>query len=194
MNTVPRLLVPFLCAFLAGPAFIFLHEWGHYIMARSLGWRARMHYAETKFDVPSEKFSPRNDMLVSSAGPFLGAVVATAGFVYLHRSRRHRPQAIATFGDWVATTCVLNVGRWLRCFAGSPSRPVPDDEAYISRAMGLPGWFLPYFLGVVAIIVIVATIRLHPPRARLVPFLASAVGGVAGAVLWMNVAGPILLP
>jgi hypothetical protein len=47
---------------------------------------------------------------------------------------------------------------------------MPDDEAYLSRAMGLPGWLLPYFLGVVAVIAVVATIRLHPPGDRLLPF------------------------
>jgi len=101
---------------------------------------------------------------------------------------------MATPGDWVATSFVLNVGRWLRSFAGPPSRSMPEDEAFISRAMGLPAWLLPYFLGAVAIIAVVATIRLHPPGDRLIPFLALGIGGVAGAFLWMKVVGPFLLP
>jgi hypothetical protein len=60
--------------------------------------------------------------------------------------------------------------------------------------MGLPGWLLPYFLGLVAIVVIFATIRLHPPGDRLMPFLAWSVGGVVSALLWMRVVGPFLLP
>jgi hypothetical protein len=195
MNTVQRFLIPFLCAFVAGPTFLVLHEWGHFIAGRSLGWSAKLHYAETQVELPNEKFSRRSEVLFSSAGPLLQAILAAAGFLCLRRSRLHRLKAVATTGDWVATSFVLaNVGRWFRCLAAPPSRPMPDDEAYISRAMGQPGWLLPYLLGAVAIIAVVATIRLHPPGDRLMPFLAWSVGGVVGALLWMKVVGPFLLP
>jgi hypothetical protein len=194
MNTLLRLLVPFLCAFVASPAFIVLHEWGHFMAGRTLGWNPKLHYAETRFDVPKEKFTQRGMVISTSAGPLLQAVLGTAGFLCLRRSRLHRLEATATPGDWVATTLALNFGRWLRSFAATPSHPMPDDEAYISRAMDLPAWLLPYFLGVVAVVAIVATIRLHPPGARLMPFLSLGAGGGLGALLWMKVAGPFLLP
>ncbi len=191
MNKAQRLLLPFFCALLAGPVFIVLHEWGHVMAARSVGWGAKLQFAETRFDVPKEKFTQRRNVLVTIAGPLVQILLAVAGFLWLRTSRVHRLSTVVTPGDWVATTLVLNVGRWLRSFAGSPSHPLSDDEAFISRAMGLPGWLLPYFLGLVAI---VATIRLHPPGARLIPFLTWSVGGVVGFFLWMKVAGPFLLP
>jgi hypothetical protein len=190
MNKAQRLLLPFFCGFLAGPVFIVLHEWGHFMAARSIGWGAKLHFAETQFDVPKEEFTQRRIVLVSSAGPLVQILLAAAGFLWLRTSRVHRLSTVVTPGDWVATTLALNVGRWLRSFTG----PLSDDEAFISRAMGLPGWLFPYFLGLVAIVAIVATIRLHPPGARLIPFLTFSVGGMVGAFLWMKVAGPFLLP
>ena len=194
MSKAQRLLLPFFCAFLAGPVFTVLHEGGHFMAARSLGWSAKLHFAQTQYDVPKEEFTWRRDMWVSIAGPLVQILLAAAGFLWLRTSRMHRVSTVATPGDWVATTLVMNVGRWLRCFTSSPSHPSPDDEAYISRAMGLPGWLLPYLLGLVALVALVVTIRLHPPGARLIPFSSFGVGAMIGFFLWMKVAGPLLLP
>jgi hypothetical protein len=77
---------------------------------------------------------------------------------------------------------------------GLAFHPLPDDEAWISRAIGLPGWLLPYSLGAIAIAVLIATVRLHPPKSRFMPFLGLGVGGVLGSLLWMELVGPALLP
>src|SRR5262249_46052093 len=156
-----------------------LHECGHVLAGRSIGWPAKVHYADSSFDVPKDKFSPRNNALVTIAGPLVNALLGASGFLWLLASRIRRRDAKATPADWVATTLAMNAGRWLRCFAGSPTHPMPDDEAWLSRAIGLPGWLLPYCLGVIAVVVIVATIRLHPPESRPMPFLSFGLGGIA---------------
>jgi len=124
----------------------------------------------------------------------MSTLLAASGFLWLRASRIRRLQSIPTFTDWVATTLIMNAGRWLRCLAGSPSHPLPDDEAWISRAIGLPGWLLPYSLGAIAIAVLIATVRLHPPKSRFMPFLCLGVGGALGSLLWMELVGPALLP
>jgi hypothetical protein len=182
------------CAFLLSPTFIVLHECGHVLAGKSIGWPAKLHYGDSQFDVPKDKFSHRKNVLVTTAGSLVSTLLAVSGFLWLRASRIQRRVAVATPAEWVATTLVMNVGRWLRTFAGSPIHPMSDDEAFISKAMGLPGWFLPYCLGAIAVVVVVATIRLHPPGGRLMPFLSLGLGGVVGSLLWMKVLGPFLLP
>jgi hypothetical protein len=103
-------------------------------------------------------------------------------------------EAAATPGDWLATSLALNAGRWLRGFIGPPAHPQPGDEAFLSQAMGLPQWFLPYSLGLFALIALIAIIRLHPRGNRLVPFSSMLLGGVIGCFVWTRVVGPLLLP
>jgi hypothetical protein len=59
----------------------------------------------------------------------VGAVLPVVGFLLLRRLRMHRREAALTPGDWLATSLVLNAGRWLRCLASPPFHPQRKDEA-----------------------------------------------------------------
>ena len=195
LQSVKKHLVPFLCGLLLGPTLILLHECGHCAAGAFLGWRVKLHYAESDFNAPKGRLTQQKDLLVTSAGPLLGAVMALAGFFWLRRLREHRLAAAVGPADWLATTLlVFNTGRWFRCVTGPPSNPMPNDEAWISRGVGLPAWLLPYLLGLIALIVLIATIRLHPRGSRCLPFLSLGLGGVTGTLLWMKIVGPLLLP
>lgn len=195
MNRARTFLLPLLCGLLAAPTFIVLHECGHFLAGKSLGWSATLHYAESQFAGPQDALTQRREMWMSCAGPLMNTLLAASGFLWLRRSRIHQLQGMPTSADWLATTTVvMNAGRWLQCLAYSPAHPLPDDEAWISRAVGLPGWLLPYSLGAIFIVVLIATIRLHPPGNRLAPFLYLAAGAVLGSLLWLKALGPMLLP
>jgi hypothetical protein len=190
MSTSRKCLVPFLCAFVACPAFIFLHELGHYLAGACLGFGGKLHYAS----VSGIMLTWQADALLVSAGPLVQAALAVAGFLWLRRLRGHCREAAPTLGDWLATSLALNAGRWLRAFTGPPSHPQPRDETLVSQAIGLPAWFLPYLLGLLAVIALIATMRLHPPGGRSLPFLSLGLGGAIGIHLWMRLVGPFLLP
>src|SRR5437016_545964 len=129
-------LVPFLCGLVTCPAFILLHECGHYVAGYCFGLSAKLHYAETGFTSPEGKVTQHAEVLVTSAGPLLGVILATLGFLWLRRLRMHRIEAASTAADWLATSLlVFNAGRWLRAFAGTPLHPLPTDEAFLSRAI-----------------------------------------------------------
>ena len=194
MNRARKFLLPFLCGLLAAPVFIVLHECGHFLAGKSLRWHTRLHYAKTTFYGTKDQLTQRGNFWVTSAGPLMSTLLAASGFLWLRSSRIHRLQAIPTFADWVATTLVTNTGRWVRCLAYSSNHPQPDDETWISRAMGLPGWLLPYFLGAITIALFIATVRLHPPGSRLKPLLCLAAGGAIGSLIWIQILGPFLLP
>jgi hypothetical protein len=174
----------------ACPAFVFLHELAHYIAGACLGFGGKLHYGQ----VTGIRLTWQSDALVTAAGPLLQAGLAVAGFVWLCNLRRERREAAPTLDDWLATTLALNAGRWLRGLTGPPSNPQPPDEALLSRAIGLPSWFLPYLLALAAVIALIACVRLLPPGGRLLPFLSMGLGGAIGIHLWMNIVGPFLLP
>src|SRR6267378_824040 len=100
-----------------------------------------------RYSAPKEKLTLQANVLVTCAGPLVGAVLVVAGFVLLRTARKHRIEGAPTLADWLATSLALNAGRWLRGFTGPPSHPQPADEAFVSQALGLPKWFLPYSLG-----------------------------------------------
>ncbi len=174
------------------PAFVFLHESGHYLAGRALGFDVRMHFARTTFNASHGQM--KYDVLVAAAGPVATAVLGVAGYLWLRSLRRHRLAEAPTLVDWLVTCLAMNLSRWLRALANPPSHPQPDDEAGVSRALGLPQWLLPYVLGVLSVIALVAIIRLHPPGSRLVPFCCLMLGGCLGVFLWFRLVGPFLLP
>ncbi len=186
--------VPFLCALVASPLFVLLHELAHYAAGACLGFSVNLHYSQVNGTMPEKALGGRGEALQAIAGPLLQAALTVAGFLWL-ASRRHRRDAPLTSGDWLATILVaLNAGHWLRGFLGSPDQPQLVDEARVSEIAGLPRCFLPYLLGSLAVVAILAAMRLHPPGARLAPFLCVGLGGGIGFFLWMKVLGPSLLP
>lgn len=193
MTAAKRCVALFFFACVIFPSFIFVHECGHYLAGYCLGFHVEMHYAGVLSSDPQGKHAALKGTVVCAAGPLVNAILAATGFVWLRHLRKHRVDSAVTTVDWFATALAINAGRWLRA-ASLPSNPQPPDEAFLSRAMSLADWCLPYFLGVTAIVVIIAVIRLHPPGERLVPFASLFLGGVVGVFLWMHFVGPFLLP
>ena len=193
-NLVRKIILPFLCGILILPSFIFLHEGGHWLAARTLGLQATLHYRETQVSGHAGSSLVFKNEMVSLAGPLVNFVLMLCGFFWLKTLRRKNASGPPGIWDWVATSLALNAGRWLRSVFSLPTNPQPPDEARLSQMIHCPGWLLPYILGLLAITVIVMSIRLHPRGSRLVPFVAIFAGGMIGTLLWMNVVGPALLP
>ena len=120
-------------------------------------------------------------------------LIGGAGLLWLYRLRQTRRTETVTWRDWVATWCALNAGRWIGSPFSTAAVPTPD-ELVLLRASGLPVALGLALLGVVAAAAVVATVRLHPARSRLLPFAYGFVGGSAGMELWLHGLGPRLLP
>ncbi len=191
-DRIKRIFIPFFFGILLAPLFIVLHEGGHYLAAAALGFQPRLHYGEISADFSRNR---RGSTLLTGAGPAAQAILAGGGFLWLYR-RRHNCRTKPAGGlDWLATWMSLNVGRWL---AGSLSYPLSGtqlrDEALVFRVCGIPKWHGFSCLSLLSLIVIVLTIRLHPPRSRLIPFSFACIGGLVGVNLWLRWIGPVLLP
>jgi hypothetical protein len=175
------------------PVVILLHECGHYIAATALGFSSYFHFAETGIRLP-QPTPPHILCLTVGAGPAVEALLTSVGSFWLRHLRKNRLQSVATYADWLATFLILCAGRWLRAFASAPSNPMPSDEAKLSANFGLPSWFLPYLLALMALAILMAAISLHPRGNRLVPFASAILGMAVGIVVWLKIIGPRILP
>ena len=189
-----KTLIPFLSGLVLFPAFIVVHECGHALAGLGFGLKTKLHYAVTTFTGSQHQLTPTAHLLITVAGVMVGVVLMVVGLVWLWKRRQDRRSEPATLLDWLATSLAMNAGRWLRGLTGPPSNPQPTDEAFISKAMGLPPWLLPYCLTLMALIIVVAIIRQHPAGQRLLPFSAMMLGGFIGCGLWIGMIGPIILP
>jgi hypothetical protein len=192
LNT--KTIIPFLSGLILFPSFIVAHECGHALASLGFGLKTKLHYALTTYQGTREQITPTVNLLITTAGVMVAVVLMALGFGWLWKRRRNRRSEPATALDWFATSLALNALRWLRGFTGTPSNPQPDDEALMSKALGLPSWLLPYCLALMALIVSVAIIRQHAAGQRLLPFSAIMLGGCIGCALWMWLIGPIVLP
>ena len=184
-----RYLVPFFCALLASPAFIVLHELGHYAAGACLGLGGTFHYAGVNMAIPEERLTRSADFIHASAGPLVNAALAVSGLLWLYRLRRDRRDAPPVLKDWLATTLVLCAGRWTGL---APTRL--GDEKHLSQIFGVPVWVFPTVLGLFALFAFTLMFRLHPRGRRLFPFLAAGAGGMIGLLLWLKLLGPFVLP
>lgn len=191
MRTAMKYLVPFWVAFVVCPSFIVLHELAHLGAGTWLGFEGQLHYAKVTGTIPAEKNTPQANLFHTAAGPLAQALLTIVGFLGLYRLRKNRRFAHATPLDWLATTLILNAGRWVSGLAGPP-RCI--DERQISAILGMPAWLLPVVLGPLAIIPLVMAIRWHAPGSRLIPFACLILGASASAFVWFRFLGPFLLP
>lgn len=187
-------LIPLLIGFFVAPFFIVLHEGGHFFVAKILHIPAELHYSATTVHY-SRLPPPPKDRWVTAGGPLVQVLAGGAGLLWLYRRRQDRRSEPANPADWLATWTALNGGRWVAGFVPAVLAPTRlGDEVLLIEAIGLPRWLGLILIGLFGCALLVATIRLHPRGARLVPFTYAFVGGFAALNLWLHWLGPRILP
>ncbi len=188
------MVIPCLCGLLLAPVFIVLHEGGHVLASIPFGLSPILHYGKVTYHA-SLANSPHANWAISAAGPLVQVLLAGGGLLWLYERRRQRRVAPATCLDWVATSLTFNSGRWMAGGAGtSVVGTALKDEMVLSGALGIPSWCLISLLTLAGFCVFIATIRLHPPGSRLLPFVCAGIGGFIGVKVWLHGLGPLLLP
>lgn len=173
---------------LFAPILILLHETGHYLMACSLGHRARFSYNEVIFFFG--RLDPHERFLFILAGPSVEALFACIGIAGLLRCRRSVP-GLASIRFWILTAFSLGALRWLRVTL----EPQPaSDESHLSVMMGAPPFLLPVILLVPALAAAVTMLQIHRRNRSLLPFGAGFIAAFVTWILWMTVVGPALFP
>jgi len=195
-----RLLAYLICGFIiATVAGTLTHEFGHYIIARSLGYKAHISYAYTSHDTATG----RDSFLITLGGPAQTMLTGTVAFVLLFIFRRpFSSMNSLSFKRWLLIFIALF---WLRQVAnffvwlmgnliGKNFEHAPD-EINLSRYLNLPDWSIIFSSAILgAIILSVIIFKFIPIQQRLTFIISGMAGGVLGFIFWILLLGPVILP
>jgi hypothetical protein len=176
------------------------HEAGHYAVARLLGYQAKIGYAYTEWGhVRTEK----DFMLLLAGGPletfFVGAV--GSGILYFKRRSFYHAEKLST-GQWTIIFLSLfwlrqavNLITWVTGYFINGEFSHRGDEIRLARYLKFPDWSIVVYTAVISLLAFYWVFTTFIPRNSRVTFLLSGiVGGIAGYIIWLFVAGPVLMP
>ncbi len=198
------LVIGFIVATTVG---VLSHEGGHYLAARYYGFaEVHMRYNSTSWQCthsPCNAATERQHITITAAGPLQTILAGTLGIVLLFTSRnRFKRKAELNLPQWC---CVFLALFWLREISNllrefyllnfTTGHNFSGDEFLLSSYFGWGPWLLSVLLGVLAVFILFAIIFVFvPARQRFTFMLSGLFGGVAGAVLWLGILGPRLMP
>ena len=174
------------------PAIILAHEFGHYSYARICGHQARIRTARTDWTGEFKNKAEQRHFSVrcALAGPVVELSLATLGsswlYVYVRRRRRAQPIALAV---WPASLCCTAGFRWFKiALQGSTT-----DEAELSSWLGFHWQTLPLLLLPLSLAYLAVLLYSHFRLNTWVDLSFGVIGGIAGGLVWLYIAGPALL-
>jgi hypothetical protein len=178
------------------------HEWGHYMVARSLGYKVAINYAST-YLTEGPYPTPAHLFRITLGGPVQTMLTGTVGLLLLflfRKSFQSRQQLsfpqwglifITLF--WLRQTANLAVGLGIFLFKGRLSES--GDEVELARHWHLPGETISIITGLLgAVVLAIVIFTFIPARQRLTFVIAGLAGGVAGYLLWLKWLGPVIMP
>lgn len=188
-----------------------LHELGHYLSAKMLGYQPTLHYNKVSFenDLNFENLAKNTSVEVKSkiqrdkiiwniAGPIITILLGTIGLVLL--LIKHSKKDF--FNNFSIFYFLLSLN-WLRQIIALLQslisliigRKSHSDDLVIDYILQLPPLTFSLITGILSFFIFSFTIfKLIPITHRLTIFLSVAVGGSIGSILWLFIIGPILLP
>ena len=210
------------------------HEFGHYIVAKSFGYRAHISYGYTWYydpvndeftrsiyskyqaeikagdDFPEkekyerlQKKSGEDGFWIWLGGPLETNLTGTIGLIFLFLLRKsfYNTTKLA-FKQWFFIFISLF---WLRplanfvCWAGLYIMRGKScgwtDEFYLAYRLNLPEWTIAASTALIgAIVLTVVIIKFVPTKQRLTFIASGLVGGITGAILWLELLGKVIMP
>jgi hypothetical protein len=194
------LVAGFILATIAGTI---LHECGHYIFARTLGFDARIHYASTSVFYPVNDVSLNERLWVTIGGPFQTMLTGTIGFLILYLKRKSFfkteklgfPQWAIVFVSLFWLRQVANFALAVAVFFITRGYPARGDELKISRYLQIPDITILAVTAFLGLLVSLAVIfGFIPAQQRFTFIISGLVGGIAGYLFWIEWIGKMVLP
>lgn len=178
------------------------HEWGHYIVARSLGYQTAINYASTYwlngiYPTPADTFriilgGPAQTMLTGTLGLCLLFLLRS---YFQARQRLSFIQWCLVFMTlfWLRQTANLVVGIGIYLFRGHLSQG--SDEVKLARYWQLPDETISIITGCLgALVLAIVVFKFIPQQQRLTFIIAGLLGGITGYMLWLKWLGPVIMP
>jgi hypothetical protein len=172
------------------PVTVLVHELAHWLVARSAGFPAQLHFASVSGFPEQAPFggAPIAVGLVALAGPAM--TLAFVGLGMANARHAWGKALVATALPRFALNAVYMFQQSL-VLAGIAKASAPNfDEAVAGRALALP----PQLLASVGALVLVIGLIWLWRRAGARGFALLVLGTAAGLYGWMGILGPRLLP
>jgi hypothetical protein len=178
------------------------HEFGHYIIAKCLGYEAHINYAHTQLN-PNQKINTTDSFLITLGGPFETMLTGTIGLTLLFSFRKSflTVQQLS-FGQWTLIFISLfwlrqtaNFFVWVGGYLFSGQFSNRPDEIHLAQYFELPNWTISSLTAIFGIIVLTVVVFKFIPTQQRLTFIASGlIGGVSGYILWLHLLGQIIMP
>lgn len=204
-KTFVLLFIGFIVFTVAGTV---LHELGHFFMGRLLGYKGQhISYAFASMGYkpgtsPGTDAWDHDHLLFLTGGPLQTMATGTIGFLLLCLFCNNSVQQQKLgMGQWCIAFLTLF---WLRelfnfiiaiasLLRGKPN--YDGDEFRIASYLHWNGWWLSGSLALVSCAILAFVVfTVIPPKQRLIFLSAGLSGGIAGALLWLVILGPKIMP
>ncbi len=182
-----QMSVAAIVSFILLPTCIFVHELGHYSVARTYGWRAKMFPAYVSFHYDKEQPTSARVMFLI-AGPAIDFLQIAAGLSILVLVSQRIGKARGLL-YWVGVTLAGCSLKW----AVTPliALYVPaSDELQISTVVGWYPMLLPVLVMLPGVAVVTHVTRQHLKHGTLFELLCVPLSGFLGAGAWTQLIGP----
>ncbi len=201
----------FTCGFILFTAIgTISHEYGHILMAESLGYDTALHFDHMLYhqseqieqEVGADQVE-RDELSILLAGPASTLLISLIGLTLLFFRKKKHTKSAFQFPDWMAVFlalfCLRSVFNLFMSIIQGLYFDAPSffggDELRISKLLNYWEGTVPIFTAVIcALIAFGVLFQLIPAKHRINFILAGLIGGSSGYVLWMKLIGPIVLP
>lgn len=183
------------------------HEFGHYIIAKYLGYNAQIHYAYTSIShsdtlnhgIQSGRIwiklgGPLQTMITGTIG--LGLVIfSTKRKSFSHTDNMSFRHWLFIFLSlfWLRQPAILFL--WLLNYFKTGHWSRLSDEIKIAQYFRWPIWTILVITSLTGLVVLaIILFRYIPERVRLTFLLSGLAGGVSGYILWLIFVGKLIIP
>lgn len=203
MNINTKLLIYLAFGFIISTVIGTLtHEFGHYLIAETLGYDATINYASTSFS-NNKEFVDNDYFWITLGGVLQTIFTGTVGFTLLIKNRKSFEKSESlNFKQWVLIFISLfwlrqlaNLFMGLIGFLKRGNFSIKSDESKLDYFFNFQTGTTLCVTAILALIIFIVVIYKFIPRQQLLTFLISGlIGGVSGYYLWIIVFGKILMP
>jgi hypothetical protein len=179
------------------------HEFGHYAIAKILGYDAHIHYAFTQWTSRNNQYSQSDSFYITLGGPLQTMLTGTFGLCLVYFNRKSFKKNIElTFGQWTLLFLSLfwlrqtaNFVIWFSSFTMSGQFSNQPDEIRLAKYLEIPNWSITSFTALIGLIVLITIVFQFIPSPKRLTFIFSGLfGGLLGYIIWLHGVGQILIP
>ena len=155
-----------------------------------------------EFEIERKKLSNEN-FYIEAGGPLETIITGTIGLLLLIIFRRKFMNSTQlNLWQWIAILVTLfwlrgsfNLAYWIGRYLITGNKTMFSDEFYLSRYLGLGPWTLSILSAVAGVLILIYIIfKIIPIHQRFSFMCAGLFGGLSGAVLWLGLVGPRIMP